>query len=315
MYFFRDLVVILITAFILAVVIDPLADLFERHKLPRFLAVLLVYIALLSVLSLVVSLIVPPIFAEIKDVLRDVLNYWEKFSSGYTSLQSIEMKEVLRYLEKSIGTLEAGVSKIAGGAYGAISGIFGNLFDFVLILVLALYMVIYEERLRGFIRSLVPKGKLEIVDKCAAELRSKLGSWIKGQLILCFTIWFLVYIGLLIIGVPYALALSLLAGLLEAIPYMAVIAAIPSVFIALTISPWKAVFVAALFFVVQELENNLLVPKVMQKVVGLNPIAIVLALVIGGKLAGVLGVMLAIPVALSVKILMDVLWLKKDVNP
>lgn len=315
LYFFRDLVVVLITSFVLAVVIDPLADLFERHKLPRFLAVLLVYIALLSVLSLVMSLIIPPIFNEIKDVIQDVLNYWEKFSSGYTALQSIEMKEILGHLESSVGTLEAGVSKVAGGAYGAVSGIFGNLFDFVLILVLTLYMVVYEERLKGFVRSLVPKDKLELVDKCAVELRGKLGSWIKGQLILMLTIWFGVYIGLLIIGVPYALVLSLLAGLLEAIPYMAVFAAIPSVFMALTISPWKAVFVAALFFVVQELENNLLAPKVMQKVVGLNPIAIVLALVIGGKLAGVLGVILGIPVALSVKILMDVIWFKRNVNP
>jgi predicted PurR-regulated permease PerM len=310
-YFFRDLVVVLITSFVLAVVIDPLADLFERHKLPRFLAVLLVYIVLLSILSLIFSLIIPPIFVEIKDVLGDVLNYWEKFSSGYTVLQSIEMKEILGNLESTIGTLEAGVSKIAGSAYGVATGIFGNLFDFVLILVLALYMVIYEEGLKDFVRSLVPQDKLLLVDKCAVELRSKLGSWLKGQLILCVTIWFAVYVGLLIIGVPYALVLSLLAGLLEAIPYMAVLAAFPAVFMALTISPWKAVFVAALFFVVQELENNLLVPKVMQKAVGLNPIVIVLALVIGGKLAGILGVILAIPVALSIKILLDVIWFKK----
>jgi predicted PurR-regulated permease PerM len=92
---------------------------------------------------------------------------------------------------------------------------------------------------------------------------------------------------------------------------MASVAAIPSIFFALTISLWKAVFVALLYFVVQELENNLLVPKVMQKVVNLNPIVIILALVIGGKLAGILGVVLAIPVALSVKILLDIFWKKK----
>lgn len=312
LYFFRNLLVILVTSFVLAVVIDPLADLFERKKIPRFIAVLVVYIILLSLLGLIVSLIIPPIFLEIKDFLKDVLNYWEKFSAGYTALQSIEMKEVLKNLESAIGAAEVGLSKIAGSAYGVVSGLFGGIFDFVLILILTLYMVIYENQLKEFIRSLVPKNKLCLVDRCALELRMKLSSWIKGQLILCFTIWLAVYIGLSILGVPYALVLSLFAGLLEIVPYMAVVAAIPSVFFALTISPWKAVFVAALFFVIQELENNILVPKVMQRAVGLNPIIIVLSLYIGGSLAGILGILLAIPVALSVKILLDVIWFKRE---
>jgi len=313
LYFFRDLAVVLVTSFVLAVVIDPLADVFEKRKIPRFLAVLVVYIGLLAILSLVFSLIIPPVFVEVKEAIRDVLNYWDKFSSGYTALQSIEMKEILSHLESTVGTLETGVSKVAGGAYGVAAGIFGSLFNFILILLLALYMVIYEEQLKGFVYSFVPKDKLALIDKCAVELKKKLSSWIKGQLISCLTLWFTVYIGLLIIGVPYALALSLLAGMLEAIPYMGAIAAIPSVFLAFTISPWKAVFVAALFFVAQEVNNNLIVPKVMQKAVGLNPLVIVLAMVVGGKLAGLLGIILAIPVALSIKILLDVFHNKEDV--
>ncbi len=311
-YFFRDLIIVFFTAFILAVIIDPLADFFSRHKIPRAAAVLLIYILLLALIVSIFSLLIPPVFGQIQGFIKDLLGYWEKISAERVGLQSLEIKEIFGNLQESLSAVESGVSRIAGGAYGAVAGFFGNIFKFVLILVLAFYMVIQETELKSFVRFITPGKYRALLDESSREVRLGLTRWLRGQLILMVVIWFLVFVGLLILGVPYALVLSILAGVLEVIPYVGpVLSAVPAVLFGLSISPWTAVFTVILFVIVQRIENDLLVPKVMQKTTGLNPIVILLALVIGGKIAGVLGAILAIPITLCGKILVDIILKKR----
>jgi predicted PurR-regulated permease PerM len=133
------------------------------------------------------------------------------------------------------------------------------------------------------------------------RMQDKIGLWLRGQIILSVIIFLLTYLGLSILGVKYALVLALVAGLTEFVPYLGpILAAIPAVFFAFTQDPMLAVFVIVLYYIIQLFENNFIVPQLMQKVVGLNPVVSIVVLLIGFKVGGIIGVILAIPVATAI---------------
>jgi predicted PurR-regulated permease PerM len=145
------------------------------------------------------------------------------------------------------------------------------------------------------------------------RMQGKIGLWIRGQLILSLIIFSLTFLGLSILGVNYALVLALIAGLTEFVPYLGpTIAAIPAIFLAFTQSPMLALFVLALYYIIQMVENHIIVPKLMQKVVGLNPVISIMVLLVGFKLAGILGAILAIPVVTIASVFLKDLFEKKD---
>lgn len=140
--------------------------------------------------------------------------------------------------------------------------------------------------------------------KMMIKIEEKLGAWLRGQLFLSIIIGLVSYIGLLIFNIPYALPLALLAGVMEIIPVIGpIISAIPAVLIALTISPILALGVAAMYFVIQQLENHLIVPQVMKRAVGLNPLVVILAIAIGSRILGFAGALLAVPLAVVIQII------------
>ena len=141
------------------------------------------------------------------------------------------------------------------------------------------------------------------------RMQQKIGLWLRGQLILSLIIFFLTFIGLSILGVKYALVLALIAGMTEFVPYLGpIFASIPAIFLAFTQSPMLGLFVAILYYIIQLTENNIIVPKLMQKVVGLNPIVSIAVLLIGFEVAGIAGAVLSIPVATAVNVfLTDIL--------
>jgi predicted PurR-regulated permease PerM len=133
------------------------------------------------------------------------------------------------------------------------------------------------------------------------RVQDKLGLWLRAQLLLSGIIFLVTWIGLLILGVKYSLVLALIAGITEVIPFIGpIIGAIPAVLLAFLQSPIKALLVLILYLVIQQLEGNILVPKVMQKTVGLNPIVVIVVILLGAKIAGVLGALLSIPVAVAI---------------
>jgi predicted PurR-regulated permease PerM len=172
---------------------------------------------------------------------------------------------------------------------------------------------VQEDSIKRTTRSLVPKRYQDFVVQLINKIQRKIGKWLKGQLILSLIIGVLSYLGLLILGVKFALVLALIAAIGEFIPYIGpVISAIPAIFLAFVQSPIKALFVLILFIVIQQLENHLLVPKIMQKAVGLNPIISVVALLIGFEVGGVIGAVLAIPVATAISIIIKEMFEEKE---
>lgn len=297
-YLIRDVLIILFVSFILSILIDPLADWFEKRKIPRGLAVLTVYVILITILSLILILLVPPIVLQFQQLIERIPTYWEKITKTWVG--EFAAKSDFKNLEESFNLMQ---SSLARGIFVTLGGVFGGVAALFLILVLTFYMVTQEDPIKKMIKSLIPAQYLPYVSQVATKIKQKMLAWFKGQLILCLVVGCLAYIGLLILRVDYALALGLIAGVTEIIPYIGpFIGAAAAVFIAFGESPFKALMVVILYIIIQQLENNLLVPKVMRKAVGLNPIVSVIALIVGAKLGGFVGVLLAIPLASIVSI-------------
>ncbi|MEA3272550.1 MAG: AI-2E family transporter [Patescibacteria group bacterium] len=303
-YYLRSILAMIFVAFMLASLIDPVADWFEKHKIPRGLAVLLIFIVFLAIFIGVILLLVPPILEQIREFIRDFGGYWERISSSFEALERWGAEQGFSAnFQKSLEAIEANLGKAVSGIFSTVSGIFGGVVTFVVVLVMTFYMVVEENSIKRLLRTVAPDEILPYFAQRLSAVKKKLGDWLRGQMILMFIVGLFAYIGLLILGVEYALVLGVFAGLTEIIPYVGpILGAIPAIFLALADSPLKAFFVVILYFVIQQVENHFLVPKVMQRAIGLNPIISIIALLIGAKLAGFVGILLAIPVTTAASV-------------
>ncbi len=201
------------------------------------------------------------------------------------------------HLTVSFSQIFSELSNASGGIISATKSVFNNITAIFSLLILSVYLSLDWENIKQKFVNLFPKGKRPDVEAAIVESETSVGVWLKGQLVLMFIIGLVSYIGLLLIGVEYPLALAIIAGLLEIIPIIGpVISAIIAAIVASMASPIKGLFVVLFFTLVQQLEGNVLVPKIMQKVSGFSPIIILLALLVGSDLFGMLGAVLAVPI-------------------
>jgi predicted PurR-regulated permease PerM len=201
-------------------------------------------------------------------------------------------------------------------ALDQVSMVFSGLFSFVLIVILSFYFAMQEHGIQNFLRIVIPGRETEAY---AIDLwersKEKIGKWMQGQLLLGVLMFVLVYLGLTIFGVPYALSLALLAGTFEIIPVFGpILSAIPGVILAFTAGGTTlALIIAAFYLLVQQFESHLIYPLVVRKIVGVPPILVILALIIGWELAGVLGVLISVPVASILMEVVDDIEKKKEI--
>ncbi|HPW44524.1 MAG TPA: AI-2E family transporter, partial [bacterium] len=180
---------------------------------------------------------------------------------------------------------------------------FNGLFSVFLIMVLTFYMVVEENAIKKIVWSLTPARHQAYAIDLVGRMQLQIGYWLRGQLILCLAIFLLTYLGLSILGVKYALLLALVAGLTEAIPYLGpILGGVPAVLLAMTQSPRLALVVIVMYLIIQQLENNILVPQIMKRAANVNPITSIIVLLVGYKIGGVAGAVIAIPVATAVSV-------------
>lgn len=322
LYLVLDILLILFVALILAALIDPFADWFQRRKIPRGLAVLVIYIVLFGVISAAILLLVPIISQDLPLLVNNLGKFWINLQDSpwwreiVASAQNVQ-QTLFNYgfeVQPGAGSAGTNVKNTLSGVFSTISGFFGGVLSLVLVLVLTFYMVVQEDPLKKILRSIVPDEYIPWCAQLLKKIRDKLGAWVRGQMLLSLVVGAAVFIGLTILGVRYAALLAILAALLEFIPYLGpVLAALPALLLAFGQGGlWKLIFVLLMYFVIQQLENHLLVPKVMQKAVGLNPVIIIVALLAGAKLAGVLGAVIAIPVATALSVFVQDVLAKKN---
>jgi predicted PurR-regulated permease PerM len=170
-------------------------------------------------------------------------------------------------------------------------------------------MVVEEDTARKYFRNIAPLEYQPYLAQLFSRMQKRIGAWLRGQIILGLLVGTAVYIGLSLLGVKYALLLAIIAAFLEVVPYVGpVLSLIPAAIIGFAQSPVTGLLVVGVYFIVQQLENNLFVPKVMQKVTGLNPVVSIIALMVGIKFGGLIGAILSIPVATMIAVVLEDLF-------
>jgi len=314
LYLIKDILAVLFVSLILSSAIDPTVDAMHKRKIPRAVSVLFIYAVFFIVISFVVYSIIPPIIQETSELSVNFPRILDKIISSVSSLKNFASEHgVLDGIKNNIGTIGSNLQSAAGSIFSTVTGIFGGIFSFFLVLVLTFYMVVEEEAIKKLIFSIAPREHQTYVMQLINRMQKKMGFWLRGQIILCLVIFIFAYIVLLSLHVKYALVLAIFAGFTEFIPYLGpIIGSIPAVFIAFTQDPIKAIFVAVGYYIIQLMENNYLVPKVMQKAVGLNPIISISVLMIGLKVGGIVGGILSIPVATAISVFLKDFFESKE---
>ncbi|MFA5358299.1 MAG: AI-2E family transporter [Patescibacteria group bacterium] len=313
LYDIRAVIAILFVAIILTSALEPTVSWFAKKKIPRIFGVLVIYIILASFVSSLVILILPPAIHQIQNLAADFPAHWSKISSSFSFLQDYSDRyNVSDGVQTTLDQLENFLTQRSSGLFDTLTGIFGGIFSFIIILVLTFYLLLEESAAKRTLRLVTPAKYQPYLTRLLFRMQNKIGLWLRGQIILSFIVGIIVFIGLSIFGIfypvfgKYALVLAMLAFLLEFIPYLGpILAAIPAIFIGLAQSLPLAGFILAFYCLMQWSENNILVPQVMKRAVGLNPIIVITALMIGAKIGGIIGMVLAIPVATAIAVLME----------
>ncbi len=293
----RDVILLVIGALFLAVLMEPFADALERRRIPRSIAALVVYGIAVFVLGGLLYVVLPPALTEFGNIIPVFAPYLERATGGSWSASFHE--DGFTSITSIITTLRgAGVSAALPQVFDVGSSAIGVITTIAVLMILGFYFVAEKQAIVSSVSRIAPVEYHPFINQLVTKLRDRLGAWLRGQLMLMGVIFALTYIALSLIGVPYALILALLAGALEVIPFIGpLLSAVPAVMLALVLSPVHAVVVVGAYLLIQAVEGQVLVPKIMQHATGMNPLLSLLAILIGWTLGGIPGAILAIPFA------------------
>lgn len=298
LFIIKDIVAIVFFSILLVLLLQPPVSWLSAKRIPKSLSVIIIYVLLISLFALSFILIIPPIQQQSGQMLM-VLEQYTNNISAYLGVReshfsgfNFEFTDLNNYF-----------TKITASVFSQLGNVIGAFITLGIVLVISFYGLVEESAFKRIIRSIVPSVYQPYLYQIATRIQRKLGMWLRGQLLLAFVIFLFTYIGLLLLGVEYALVLALLAGVLEFIPYVGpLLSGVVAAFLNFFVSPLKALMVIILFLFIQQIENHVLVPKIMQKATGLNPVVSIVALLVGAKLGGIVGILLAIPVTLALSV-------------
>lgn len=297
--YLSQIVVALLFAVVIASGIEPGVRWFARWRVPRIVAVLLIYVIAIAVIVGALYLVVPPLVDEFNGFLQSVPRYQRILLQELRSFQGLPFYAfVSGNAESIILNPPVDLRSIGSGALDVFFAIFGGIFSGVIMVVVSFYLASQERGIEHFLRLVTPLRDENYVIDLWMRTHAKLGRWLRGQLLLGLAIGIVVYLALSILGIKYALSLALIAAIFELIPIIGpILAAVPAVFLGFLKGPELGLIVAVVYFLIQQLESHLLVPVVMRQAVGLNPLLVIIALLAGAKLGGIMGMFLAVPVA------------------
>jgi predicted PurR-regulated permease PerM len=312
LYRFYQVVFILFVAIVIGTVIRPAIAWLHQRRLSRIVGVILVYLLLVILLAGFLLLLLPLISEQGATIATAVPGYYQSLRewmandpnqliSSLSGLFPVTIPGLVP-IQQTGGEMLASVWQVWGYVILAARIIFMA----IVILVLAFHWTLEGPRVIQSLLSLVPKGQRESTSELISVMETKLGFYVAGQGVLCLVIGILALVAYLLIGLPNALVLALVAAVLEAVPMIGpVLGAIPAAVIALSISPSKLVWVIVATLIIQQLENSLLVPRIMRKAVGVDPFVSLLAIFAFSSLFGIAGALMAIPMAAIIQLLLN----------
>lgn len=299
LYLVKNILVILVFSVVIASAVEPAAVWFSDKKIPRVLGVLITYIIAFTVLTVAFSLVVPPLFTEFSTIATDIPSFIENATeptvlAQYFPSLPASIGNILGSIGKEVATAVQGFS---GDFFQTVTGIFGGALSLLVVVVLSFYLSVQEHGIENFLRIVTPLHYEEYVLNVWKRSKRKIGRWMRGQILLGLLVGVMVFLGLTILQVRFALSLAILAAVFELIPiFGATLAAIPAVILAFFQEPILGLLTVALYVVVQQIENNLVYPIVMRKALGLHPALVILSMLIGAQMGGISGVLLAVPI-------------------
>ena len=292
LYEIRHIILLIFIGLIFMSALSPIVDRLEKLRIPRSLAIFLVYIIIFGGLGYSVSLLVPPLIEQSSKFIIALPESVRQIDFGFLG------KFDFSIFESHLATIPQQTVKLLLGVLNNVIGIFT-------FMVIVYYLILERKNLSRYLMvSFGNSDKGKQIEALINRVEHKLGSWVRGQLALMIIVGLMSYIGLSFLGVKFAIPLAFLSGLLEIIPNIGpTLSAIPAILVALGSSPVLALATLALWIVIQQLENNLIVPKIMQKVVGLSPLITIISLLIGYRVAGAVGAVLSIPSVLTIEVI------------
>ena len=348
LYYIKDVVMVVLVAVVIASGMEPLIPFFARFKIARLPAAVISFVGILAIFVSLMIFFVPPVLDEASAFLSALPKYlqstdlWNPLSINSTDVSNSQkvvdtlstgitnpeqlVKDVAQSQIKvsvpssnlGLGDLIQGIqdisSSISDKFIKIVSAVFGGLLSFILIVFLSFYLLVQEDGVSDFLRLVTPlKHEKYIIDLWKRSQR-KIGQWMQGQFLLGVMVAVLVYLGLMILGVKNALLFAVATGILEIVPVFGpILSAIPPILSGFVTGGFTTAFlVAGLYLIVQQFESHLIYPLVVKKVVGVSPIIVILALIIGAKVAGFLGAMLSVPMVSALMEFVDDLEKKKS---
>ncbi|MFZ2555228.1 MAG: AI-2E family transporter [Minisyncoccia bacterium] len=305
LFYLRDVVLIVLTSIVVASALEPAVAMFVRWRFPRLVGVIFIYLMLFAFLFSIFYFFVPLILEDLATFVSSLPAYLSALSNstlvqdygaifGIPATGSLASGELIESIRNG-----AALSSLFGSSFSAAASLFGGLFSFVLIIVFSFYFTVAETGIDDFLRIIVPKKHQAYALDLWFRSRHKIGLWMQGQLILAVLIGVLVYLSLTILGIRHALLLAVFAAVFELIPVFGpTISAVPAVLIGFADGGiTMGLLIVALYIIIQQFENHLIYPIVVTQVVGVPPLLVILGLIIGWKLAGLLGILLSVPMA------------------
>ncbi len=307
LYQISNILLVFFISFLFAAALDPIIDFMQKRKVPRAIGVLMVYLFFFVILGVLISKLVPLMAKQVVDIAHTVGKFVENITSdGGSSIpfarelkpyfdqlyQAIDLKTAATQIQSALQVLASQLLNISFG-----------LVNVILVLVLTFFMTVEEKSMQEFYLSLFPSRYGNYISTRLEAIKQKIGYWLRGQLLLSLVAGVLSYIGLLLLNVQYALTLSVIAAITMVIPVIGrIFALIFTVPIVLNQSPILALWVSVYYFILQQIEVNILAPYIMNKAVGLSPIIIIFAMLVGAQYLGIVGLIISIPIATSVAI-------------
>ncbi len=314
LYRFYNVLFILFIAVVLGTVIRPMVNWLYQRGVPRIAGVILVYILLLILLVGFLRLLFPLIFEQSTTLATEIPGYYQDVRAWLVHNPSQLIMRLGQLMPAALPSLFPRVTQQTGEDVVASAGqvlgyailIAKVIFSAILILALTFYWTLDGPRIIKTFILLIPQDQRESIGELILAMEAKVGSYLAGQGVLCLVISVMALAAYLLIGLPNALVLALVAGVMEAVPMVGpLLGAVPAALVALSIAPDRLVWVIVATVIIQQLENTLLVPRIMKKTVGVNPFVTLLALFAFSSLFGIAGALMAIPIAAIIQLALN----------
>ncbi len=309
LYMVRDIVCVLIFAIIISSALEPLLEYAQSRKIPRLLTLVVVYFLFFVFFAALIYILLPLLLDQLIDFSQNYSTYFGKIEEAIGTIKFLpdlsgNIHELLSQLTGQIPSFTSLISYA--------SSIFGGFVSFIVVLVVSFYLSVSRGALDDFLKSILPPRFEIYTHGLWIRAQKKMGRWLQAQILLSFIMALIIGIGLWILGVKYAFLIAVVVGVLEIVPYVGpIVAGGLATLLALSQSPVLGLWTLIFFVVVQQLEGHILIPLFIKKLVGLNPVAVILALLVGAKLGGILGMLLAVPIAAVVDEFFDDLARRK----